>query len=486
VKAEWYDTPESQGELDDSGKFVALIDLRNMWDSVREFPEPGWPGPQSWDFPVDVSLTDASTGKTESSHIMLRLGKQEIRLSMKDTQAVGSERTFAIVTSYVDRSPASVDGVVEATIADAQGKCRIESDAAHRISLGNFHTNNYGVAQFTLPQSWIHYAYPQREDGPYSWYSRVHRWDAPNEQATKNACILLRASDGKGKTGTLYQQVSVFREMRFATRISTDHALYRPGDPIQVRIESDAGLTEAVIEVRTPDGELVGAQHVQLVNGRAEMTFPYNPQFRGLLTVDIFAVTGRDDANPADSWSRAVIYPTGEGLKAGQRWPTEIWTPDEVEPDNPGGNVVQLLGEEAPGRIAGIDKTDLLRLDPAKPFPEGLDLVAWALLDQQQSWGGWREGYYSFRHEEFDKQNLAQIEPALKKLYAQKGRFPKTEKELIEDLKEAGIDFPSLRDGWGMLYRALFGARVIYLLSNGPDKLPNTNDDYLAETIHLP
>jgi hypothetical protein len=74
----------------------------------------------------------------------------------------------------------------------------------------------------------------------------------------------------------------------------------------------------------------------------------------------------------------------------------------------------------------------------------------------------------------------------LKKYYAATGRFPKTGKELIEDLREAGIDFPSLRDGWGMPYRALFGARVVYLVSNGPDRLPDTRDDYLAEAIHMP
>jgi hypothetical protein len=473
------------GNLDDSGKFVALIDLKKKWDWLKELPEPGWPGPHSFDFPVDVLVTDGSTGKTESRHIVLQLAQQEIHLYVDDRQAVGSERTFGIVSSYVDRSPASVDGVVEAAIPDANDRCPSDPDEAHRIRLGRFHTNDYGVARFTLPQSWIHYAYPQREDGPYSWYSRVRRPDAPNEQATKNVCILLRATDGKGKTGTLYQHVSVVRETHFATRISTDYTLYHPGDLLQVRIESDAGLTEAVVEIRTPSRELVGVQHIQLKNDRTDITFPYNPQFRGVLTVNVYAVTGADDANPADSWSREVIYPTDEGLKAGKRWPTNIWGPDQVEPDNP--RVMRMLGEEDHGRIAGIEKADLLLIDPAKPFSEGLDLVAWALLGPPRAGGGWEDAhYYNFRHEKFDKENLALIEPALKKYYAATGRFPKTGKELIEELREAGIDFPSLRDGWGMPYRALFGARVVYLVSNGPDRLPDTRDDYLAEAIHMP
>ncbi|MGA3071803.1 MAG: MG2 domain-containing protein [Terracidiphilus sp.] len=479
-----YAPAKLQGGLDDSGEYVPLIDLKGMWDWLKESGAPWWPSPHSFDFPVYVLLTDSSTGRTESRNVVLHLAQQEIHLYIDDRQAVGSEKTFGIISSYVDKSPASVDGVVEATIPDVDGKCVPEPDAAHRLSLGSFHTNAYGVARFTLPQSWIHYAYPQREDGPYSWYSRVRRWDTSNEQATKRTCILLRASDGNGKTGTLFHEVAVVRESHFATRISADHAIYRPGNPVQVRIESDAGLAEALVEIRAQEQELVGAQHARLTDGRADLTFPYNPQFRGLLTVHVYAITGADDANPVDSWSQEIIYPAGEGLKTGERWPTEIWTPDQAQPDN--RRFMRMLGEEDHGRLAGIEKTDLLRLDPGKPFPEGMDLVAWALLGPPQAWGGWWVGYYRFRHEEFDKENLAQIEPAVKKLYAQTGKFPKTEKELIEELKEADIDFPSLRDGWGMPYRALFGERVIYLVSNGPDKIPDTNDDYLAEKIQQP
>jgi hypothetical protein len=475
--------PDS-GRLDDSGKFVVLVDLSKKWDWVKETGAPWWQGSHSYDFPVEVMLTDDLTGKTESRHVVLQLAKQEIHLYVNDRQAAGSENTFGIVSSYVDKLPASVDGVVEATTSDANGRCVLDPDAAHRLSLGNFHTNAYGVARFTLPKSWIHYAYPQREDGSYSWYSREHKWDAPNEQATRNVCILLRASDGKGKTGTLFHKVIVAPETHFATRISTDHAIYHPGDPIQVKIESDKGLTETLVEVRTPSGDLAGAQHIQLANDRAELSFPYNPQFRGLLTVYVYAVTGAGDANPVDAWSQTVIYPTGEGLKAGERWPTEIWTPDQAQPDNP--HFMRILGEEDYGRVAGMEKTDMLRLDPAKPFPEGMDLVAWELLGPPLSWGGWRVGYYSFRHEEFDKQNLAQIEPTLKKLYTQKGRIPKTDKELIKELNEAGIDFPSLRDGWGLPYRAVFRERAIYIVSNGPDKIPDSKDDYAAAEIQLP
>jgi hypothetical protein len=475
--------PES-GNLDKSGKIVVLVDLKKKWDWVKDAGAPWWQGPHSYDFPIEVTLTDNLTGKTESRHVVLQLAKQEIHLYMDAGGVAGSEKSFGIVSSHADKSPVSVDGVVEAVIPDANEKCPSNPDTAHKVSLGAFHTNSYGVTRFTLPQSWIHYAYPQREDGPYSWYSRVHRWDAPNEQASRNACILLRASDGKGEVGTLYQPKWVVHETPFATRISTDHAIYRPGDPIRVKIESDKGLTEALVEIRTPGQEMVGDQHTQLTNGHAEMIFPFDPHFRGLLEVHVYAVTGTDDANPVDSWSQTIIFPTGEGLKAGERWPTEIWTPDQAQPDH--RRFINMIDQEDNGRIAGIEKTDLLRLDPSKPFPEGMDMVAWMLLGPPQGWGGWRGGYYDFSHERFDKENLAMIEPVIKKLYKQTGKSPKTEDEFVRELNEAGIDYPALRDGWGMPYRAVFRESVIYLVSNGPDKLPNTIDDYLAERISFP
>jgi hypothetical protein len=103
-------------------------------------------------------------------------------------------------------------------------------------------------------------------------------WMPPTERATKYACILIRAGDDEGMTGSLIQQIGVLPGTHFSTRVSTDHALYRPGDPIRVTIESDAGLTEAVVETRTASQELAGAQHVRLVNGQADVTLPLHSQ----------------------------------------------------------------------------------------------------------------------------------------------------------------------------------------------------------------
>jgi hypothetical protein len=471
------------GELDDAGRFIVPVDPKMMWDQIRERSSPGWPEPRCWELPLDVTVTAVTSAKMESRHVVLQLALHKIHLAVDDQPRVASERTLGIVSSYVDGSAASVDGVLEAAIPDENGHCPADDDASHRTALGNFHTNAFGVARLALPKTWINYAYPKRVDGAYSWYARVQRVDAPNERATKYACILIWAKDKKGTAGFLTQQIAVIPETQFATRISTDHTLYRSGDPIRVRIESDAGLIEAAVEIRTPGEELVGAQHVRLSNRRAEVTFPYTPRLRGLLTVHVYAVNAKDDPNTAGSWSTDVIYPTGERVKVGDRWGDELWAPDVVQPDNP--NIVIAAADAERGQIAGIRKEDLLQVDPAKPIPDGMDLVASALLGEPRSWGGWSWGYYDFRHEEFDEENLAKMETALQKIWVQKRPHPIAEKDLVLALKEMGVDFTSLRDGWGMPYRIAFVPSGICVVSSGADKIPNTKDDYIAERFQM-
>lgn len=471
------------GELDDAARLIVPVDPKMMWDQIRERSSPGWPEPRCWEFPLDVTVTAVTSAKMESRHVVLQLALHKIHLALDDQPRVASERTLGIVSSYVDGSAASVDGVLGAAIPDENGHCPADDDASHRTALGNFHTNAFGVARLALPKTWINYAYPKRVDGAYSWYAWVQRVDAPNERATEYACILIWAKDKKGAAGFLTQQIAVIPETQFATRISTAHALYRPGDPIRVRIESDAGLIEAAVEIRTPGEELVGAQHVRLSNRRAEVTFPYTPRLRGLLTVHVYAVNAKDDPNTADSWSTDVIYPTGERAKVGDRWGDELWAPDVVQPDNP--NIVIAAADAERGQIAGIRKEDLLQVDPAKPIPDGMDLVASALLGEPRSWGGWSWGYYDFRHEQFDEENLAKMETALQKIWVQKRPHPIAEKDLVLALKEVGVDFTSLRDGWGMPYRIAFVPSGICVVSSGADKIPNTKDDYVAERFQM-
>lgn len=63
---------------------------------------------------------------------------------------------------------------------------------------------------------------------------------------------------------------------------------------------------------------------------------------------------------------------------------SEFFNHFSTQPDNP--NIVVTPDYER-GQIAGIRKEDLVQLDPAKPIPDGMTLVAWALLGEPKSWG---------------------------------------------------------------------------------------------------
>ncbi len=484
-----------------------------------------------YDSPVTVFLTDASTGRTEQRRFTLRVSLHPIHLYILQYPfPSGFERVVYITSSYADGSPASVDGSIESATPDEAGKFESLPDAAHRIPLGRFHTNRYGVARIVLPKGWIEYAYPRGTEGNYSWYLVPRRLDASLSQAMKQAHILLHATDKMGQEGTDQELIPVSPGTPFSVQISTDHTLYHAGDPIHVRIQSETGLSEALVEVQTQDLDLVAAQVVHLKNGQGEATIPYNPEFRGPLKIWTYAVKRTDEPNPVEIWSPEVIYPAGESLKVGVHLPHTTFRPGEtaaadIQVKNVAGNpresdlgvmVVDRAVEERArterefggeigfsrrrhffvvdsnqnAGIAGITKPDLLNLDPAKPFPDGLDLVAEALLHSPQAYNGWASGIVSTSMQSLDQEVLQPVVAALDKIFQASGRHPTNAEELRAELKESGIDSDSIRDAWGDAYRPLFATQnenaVLFLVSNGADKLPNTKDDYVAQEFRWP
>lgn len=525
----------AEGELDASGKFIAHIDLQQKIEALRSEQQQVLQDLRFRDSSVAVLLTDASTGRTEQQRFTIRVTLQPIHLYVTESNwKAGSDRVMYITSSYADGTPATVDGVIETAMPNEAGKFERSPDEAHRVPAATFHTNRYGIARVFMPKDWIEYAYPKGNEGPYNWYSAEHRLDAENSRATKEACVLLHASDKPGREGTDQEIVSVSPKAPYSVRISTDRTLYHAGDPIHVRIDS-AGVNEALVEIQTDKLHVVAAQIVHLKKGQANLTFPYDPEFRGLVKIWTYAVTATDEPNPVEIWSSEVIYPVGENLKVGVHLPRTTFRPGEMAAidfqiknlasDSIANNSMasdlgvmvidraveervrteqQFGGEIGFSRrhqmfvadnnpnasIAGITKLDLLNLDPAKPLPEGLDLVAQALLHSPQVWGGWRSGEYNTNSEIVDRQNLDPIVSALNEIFQASGRYPTTEEELRAELKESGIDLGKIRDAWGNAYRPLFAARqenqVLFLVSNGADKQPNTNDDFVAREIRWP
>ena len=525
----------AEGELDASGKFIAHIDLKAKIESLRSEQQQVLQELRFNDSSVAVFLTDDSTGRTEQQRVTLRVSLQPIHLYIANGPLrSGSEHMLYITSSYADGSPASVDGVLETATPNEAGNFERSPDAAHRTKLATFHTNHYGIARVFVPKNWIEYAYPLGNEGSYSWYSANHRLDRERSQATKEACILIHASDKLGREGTDQEMAGVLPQSSDSVQIASDHTLYHAGDPIHVSLRSGTGLSEALVEIQTDELHLVAAQIVHLTNGQGELTFPYAPEFRGLLKIWTYAVTATDEPNPVEIWSSEVIYPAGESLKVGVHLPRTTFRPGEnatadIQVKNIAGNSIagdsavsdlgvmvidraveervrtekqfggeigfsrrrhMFVGTDQNASIAGITKLDLLNLDPAKPFPDGLDLVAEALLHSPQTWSGWQAGVYNTNTEVVDRRNLEPLVSALDKLFQASGRYPATEEELRTELKESGIDPQSIRDAWGNAYRPLFAAQsenaVLFVVSDGADKQPNTKDDFVAREFRWP
>lgn len=537
VTEEWaHSGAFAEGELDSSGKFIAHVDLKAKISALQSQQEQVMQDVRFSDSSVAVFLTDASTGRTEQQRVTLRVSLQPIHLYIANGPlSSGSEHMLYITSSYADGTPASVDGLIETATPNASGKFERSPDAAHRTKLATFHTNAYGIARVLAPKDWIEYAYPRGTEGSYSWYSTKHRLDRERSQATKEACILIHASDMLGREGTDQEMVGVLPESSYSVQISTDHTLYHAGDPIHVSLRSETGLKEALVEIQTDKLHLVAAQVAHLRNGQGELTFPYDPEFRGLLKIWTYAVTWTDEPNPVEIWSSEVIYPAGESLKVGVHLPHTTFRPGEngiadIQVKNIAGNpnagnssesdlgvmVIDRAVEERVrtekqfggeigfsrrrhmfvadnnpnASIAGITKLDLLNLDPAKPFPDGLDLVAEALLHSPQAWSGWQSGVYNTNTGVLDRKTLEPVVSALDKLFQASGRYPATAEELRAELKESGLDLDSIRDAWGNAYRPLFSAQrenaVLFLVSDGADKQPDTKDDFVAHEFRWP
>jgi hypothetical protein len=79
------------------------------------------------------------------------------------------------------------------------------------------------------------------------------------------------------------------------------------------------------------------------------------------------------------------------------------------------------------------------------------------------------------------------ISEALQKEYKDTERYPRDSAGLKEILKSHRLDFATALDPWELPYRAEFSVSgpndVLTLVSNGPDKRPDTNDDFTVLSL---
>ena len=523
-KWEGEETEPVEGQLDASGKFVAHISLKKDFEDFK---------PSQWrrfeDLDLAAYVTDLSTGRTEQRRFQLRLSALPIHLYLLNsgTESADAPLVLYMTSSYADGTPASVNGDIVSFLPNAEGECDGQKDAAHRVPLVSFHTNQFGVGRVEVR--------PLTPDMLVisKWARLYHN---PEYENQRSGCLLLEAADRKGNRGADVEGLGLEMGRAFLS-VKTDHALYRAGDPIVVTILSNTTVREAVVDLSGASG-LLASEVVHLDHGRAQVTFPYDPRFHGQLDVTAFAITGSEEKNSDLVGDRQVLFPGPQELQLKLRMAKAIFRPGEEAaadvgvrtPDGApvesalgvlvydravaervrtdqqfgreyGFNIYDFLDDYYGQGIAGITYRDLAAWDSTKPFPEGLDLVAEAILaytGRYESEGTAKfTGSGSYHNESslsvFKNLIAGTTDPiseALNREYKDNERYPRDAAGLKEILKSHGLDFNTTLDPWDVPYRAEFSVSgatdVLTLISNGPDKRPGTEDDFAVLTLDWP
>jgi uncharacterized protein YfaS (alpha-2-macroglobulin family) len=525
-EAQKWEADESQpveGEVGSDGHFKGTITLA---DDFKTFEKND--AERFEDVTLAAYLTDSSTGRTEQRRFKIRLTAQPIHLYVDTPPSSSSAEPIVlyVLSSYADGEPASVDGTIYATQPSNGDKTEDGFDLSHRAQIGTFHTNRYGIGRVELsplPESDLRL--PRWYAGQNYYYSDYI--DEPEGSPADRATLLqFESADAKGLVGTDKEELSIAASGDYL-RVKTDHALYRPGDAINVSVVSSAQHQELILNVWNENG-LLTSQVARLSHGKANATVPFDARFRGDIYVTAYCMSpSGDEENALSGWTQ-VIYPAKEELDVKLKMPQTVFRPGEdVTADlhvlTPNGEPTEsALGvlvfdravaervrtDEDFGReygysifdyfngdyqrsIGGVSYRDLRDLDASKPFPEGIDLVAegmlhssygpWMTKDDFAS-GGWDPAAASGKFAKWLDAEIKLARKALDDWDAAKGEYPDSEEAVRAALQAAKIDFNTMRDPWGERFRLEFSFRradrVLRLMSSGVDKQFGTADDF--------
>lgn len=514
-KEQKWETEEDEtieGEVDDSGRFIARINLKEAHQRLAE---------ESYSRFQDLSyaayITDATTNRTEQRRFDLRVTKEAIHIYLTEgsyNQTEGMPLAFYVGASYADGTPAECQVSIKVAEADANRRYYSYTpppDAMKKhVPLTTVTTNRYGVAK-------VIGAPPSGERGVSRYLS-----------------VKLSARDRKGLTG--HHDEGMWVDTASNVRVETDKAIYRAGEPVRATITSDKEDSILFVDVAS-ESKVIRSEAVRLEQGRAQVTFPYGKDFDGKLSiVASFYETPENRYSSGEvSGRRTILYPRDRELKLDVKLAQTTYRPGEDAEatlsakgadgspfESVFGVVVfdKAVEERARtddefnypygfysyfryfryggGEVAGITLRDLERLDvKRKAVPEDLNLAADILL---QHTGEDYERIY-FETDAFVKNQaevfgalaqarLKSVKEALETRYEKTTEYPSDETALRRFLREAGIDFEQLRDPWDIPYRLRFTSEgaddLTYIMSAGADKEFGTHDDFSVEKFSRP
>jgi uncharacterized protein YfaS (alpha-2-macroglobulin family) len=517
-----------EGELGSDGHFKGTFALADDFKTFQQNDAERFE-----DVTLAAYLTDSSTGRTEQRRFKIRLTAQPIHLYVDTPSFTSSAEAIVlyVMSSYADGVPASVDGKIYATQPSNADKSEDGFDLSHRLQVGTFRTNRYGVGRAEispLPEGDLRL--PRWYAGQNYYYSDYI--DEPEGPPADRAALLqFEAADTKGLAGADKEEISVAASGNYL-RVKTDHTLYHPGDAINVSVVSSAKQQALILNVWNATG-LLTSQVARLSRGKANAIVPFDPRFRGDIYVTAYCMSpSGDEENALSGWTQ-VIYPAKEELDVKLKMAQTVFRPgEEVAADlhvlTPAGEPTEsALGvlvfdravaervrtDEDFGReygysifdyfngdyqrsIGGVSYRDLRDLDASKPFPDGIDLVAEGMLHGGYApWmthddfagGGWDPLGAAGTFAKWLEQEMKMARKALDDWDAAKGEYPNSDADVRAALQVAKLDLDNLRDPWGEPFRLEFSFkranRVLRVVSSGVDKQYGTADDFTAATF---
>lgn len=480
----------SEGDTDETGKFLAKFDLA---EEFKDLEDNDWQKYEDLEF--TAYFTDPTTNRTEQRRFDIRYTREPIHVYVRQIKQYNRAElpvTGFVTTYYADGTPAQTN--VEIFGAEDE-----DDDPSEWKSVTRIKTNADGIGRFIVRRPNI---------------------GEPDE----NIDFIARATDTEGRIGTGDEEFTFTEDA--VMHLTTDKAIYRPGETMKVELRSTISSGRAFVNVLKNESS-VSALTIRVTGGRATFEIPFETRFEGKLLIGVVMEDPEDDED-AVSDSTGVVFPAKSGINVDAKFDKEIYKPNDeaslsLRVSDRNGPVESVVGvtmldqaveerarTDSEGRgwqsrlggylgygdqIGRINLKDIVELDLSKPISPELQLAAQLLL---------RSVYYNaniFRSEGFDSSARAsyavrfntqfkQLLAALKDEFdADNFSYATDAASLKTILAKRGIDLAKMSDPWGMQFKPEFSVSrenaVVSVISAGPDKVFGTVDDITAATMNF-
>lgn len=489
--------PIAEGTCDATGAFESKIDLGPADDL-----SPAWRVYRDREYVA--SVTDPTTNRTERRRFDLRTTREPIHVSVVGERDIlpGLPTSFFVITSLADGSVIPCDVTVSepgppVTAPDGRVQETWQPVATAR-------TNRYGVARIRS--------------------SRIQDELTPHRNGID---LRIHATAADGRTGSIVETLSLADEA--VVTVEPRRSILEVGDPIVATVRTSTAAHALMLSV-VKDGKVLGAIAAAIRNGQATVRLPFRPEYRGrvsILACDPTAPRDSRTTEPARG-SASVLYPQGDELEVRVRPQRESYTPGEsltatVEVRDESGTRTESVlavaavdaavaerfdsgnrpasgglatrapwGRNDDGRIGEITLSSIQRMDPERRSADDLDLVAAALLSQDDPTvtgiviAAARQPRLDASFQMAISRMKGIVDSVLfGEARAQRGD-PTDSATLQAALERASAELGRLVDPWGSKLTArsrIDGPwRHLTVSSAGPDAVSDTLDDFVVTT----